>query len=190
MLTPKAWPPQAVSKANFSDFSSASERGQAKTNSGDGSVLFGLFNEKWLIGWSRQFEGIWLLCQFRLMFIYISSDNSLFDFKQKYFLCDFSFDVLNWRSSLCSASRTALFPILQDNTLSNSHLTVNALRPITQAKNIWWIIRLNISVRAGRHYQGFGTRVSLPARGKVWGLEQSEPARGVQGAWHWLVSDP
>ena len=136
MLTPKAWPPQAVSKANFSDFSSASERGQAKTNSGDGSVLFGLFNEKWLIGWSRQFEGIWLLCQFRLMFIYISSDNSLFDFKQKYFLCDFSFDVLNWRSSLCSASRTALFPILQDNTLSNSHMTVNALRPITQAKNI------------------------------------------------------
>ena len=46
MLTPKAWPPQAVSKANFSDFSSASERGQANTNSGDGSVLFGLFNEK------------------------------------------------------------------------------------------------------------------------------------------------
>lgn len=46
MLTPKAWPPQAVSKANFSDVSSSSEQGRAKTNSDDGSVLFGLFNEK------------------------------------------------------------------------------------------------------------------------------------------------
>ena len=43
MLTPAAWPPQAVSKANLSDVSSSSERGRAKTNSG---VLFGLFNEK------------------------------------------------------------------------------------------------------------------------------------------------
>ena len=46
MLTPAAWLPQAVSKANLSDVSSSSERGRAKTNSGDGSVLFGLFNEK------------------------------------------------------------------------------------------------------------------------------------------------
>ena len=49
MLTPTAWPQQAVSKANFSDVSSSAEGGRAKTNSGYGSVLFGLFNEKLLI---------------------------------------------------------------------------------------------------------------------------------------------